>query len=260
MGGRGSSYYENKNALIEKLMRSMNITKNQTIIKEDPESQRTDYPLFEHLKNYGISTRQSTDACSLEKLEIHQMQLYKLSKKYQRLTNVISMEKEIQFSQDNRKNAYGYLVSGELVDGRLFTRLALSDIVINNNKLYIMLKRDAIKKGQSVKVDDNKINIYTSTHEFGHLLEENIIRKRYNSHKNKGLDYNLFKEVEASRIKNEVVKIYKTRYNNDDIYLSTYANQGGDFEWFAETFTNLELSSKPAPIAETLGDYLRSQI
>lgn len=48
---------------------------------------------------------------------------------------------------------------------------------------------------------------------------------------------------------------------NDMIYLSTYAEhfkeQNCYFEWFAEIFINLELSSNPEPIAVELGNCLK---
>lgn len=49
---------------------------------------------------------------------------------------------------------------------------------------------------------------------------------------------------------------------NDMIYLSTYAEhlkeQNCYFEWFAETFTNYILAEKPTPVANALGEYIRS--
>ncbi len=49
---------------------------------------------------------------------------------------------------------------------------------------------------------------------------------------------------------------------DDMIFISSYAQYQKEyncyFEWFAEPFTNLELSLKPTPIAQELGEYLRS--
>ena len=73
----------------------------------------------------------------------------------------------------------------------------------------------------------------------------------------------------AIRIKNEAINICKNKNNNgkilsqDDFYISDYAKDSyqkgnGDYEWFAETFTNMELSKNPSSIALALRDYLRS--
>lgn len=72
--------------------------------------------------------------------------------------------------------------------------------------------------------------------------------------------YPNYKDNLATKIKNEVITICKNKYKDDNIYLSDYSkdeDNGKDYEWFAETFTNLELSSNPAPIAKALGDYLK---
>ena len=60
----------------------------------------------------------------------------------------------------------------------------------------------------------------------------------------------------AIRIKNEVINICKNKYKNNNINLSNYSKTN-EREWFAETFTNLELAEEPAPIALALGDYLK---
>ena len=68
-------------------------------------------------------------------------------------------------------------------------------------------------------------------------------------------------------IKISITMKYKNKYtnnqNNDMIYLSKYSKSielggtGNDLEWFAETFTNLQLSNNPAPIALELEEYIR---
>ena len=87
-----------------------------------------------------------------------------------------------------------------------------------------------------------------------------------------GIHYTKFREIEAERIKNEVIRNLQNKYttslNNDMIYLSNYAKdkfkhkdgRWNDFEWFAETFTNSQLSAKSAPIAQELEKYIRRNI
>lgn len=259
MGGRGSSYYENQTQKIEELLRLLKLKKQKfEKIKDDPESERNNYELFQELKKVGISTRASTDKSSLIQLRPHQEHLLSLSNKYSKVVKTIPLETEIEFSEDTKAGAFGYLATGIKPNNKMFVRLALSDVILNDKNYYVALKKNSIKHNQSVSVDSDKIHLYTTTHEYGHLLEENIIRKRYKEKaEHLGIDYNKFSELEAARIKNEVVNNYKKMYNKNDINLSTYAKTGGDYEWFAETFTNLELSSNPAPIAKILGDYIR---
>lgn len=264
MGGRGSSYYEKKNASLEELMRSLeNLFKlKQPIgkrilrkIEPDPESERNEYELFKQLKRFGISTRQSTDGCLLENLEPHQTQFVNLSKKYRKILKTLTADNEIEFSLDKDDSAFGFFASYEQPDGKIFSRLTLSNLVVNKTNEFVLAKKQAIKTGWAVDVDEANISIYTTTHEFGHLVEENIFRKKFSQLENKNIDYSIFSNKLATEIKNEVIKIYKKNYakgeETDRINISDYSIKGGDFEWFAETFTNLELSSSPKPIALT---------
>lgn len=70
-------------------------------------------------------------------------------------------------------------------------------------------------------------------------------------------DYISKKKKMQTEIKNEVLKIYCKDDKNrlSDAFLSEYSTNS-DAEWFAETFTNMELSDKPAPIAQALKEYL----
>lgn len=96
------------------------------------------------------------------------------------------------------------------------------------------------------------------------LYEFSPLVKQYIDSKEK-LSYQVFRKKEIEKIKNKIVENLQKKYTmplkNDMIYLSTYAEhlkeQNCYFEWFAETFTNLELSSNPEPIAVELGNYLK---
>lgn len=272
MGGRGSAYYEKKNSEIEELMRFLQLFKPKENYKKikykpDPESERNNYQLFKDLKKSGISTRQSTDTSSLKNLNLHQEQINKLSKKYSKIIKTIPLENEVELSKFGSKSAFGYLQTMINEDGKIIARLALSKLVLDKSELFVEKKQNSIDIGWSVKVEKDNVNIYTTTHEFGHLIEENIIREKFN--KLNEIDYFSFRRKEATKIKNEVINICKNKYINakmlsqDDIYISDYAKSsslgdGGDYEWFAETFTNMELSKNPSSIALALRDYLRS--
>ena len=59
---------------------------------------------------------------------------------------------------------------------------------------------------------------------------------------------------------NDVYRIASKRMDlgTEDVFLSSYARTNYA-EWFAETFTNLKLSSDPKPIAKALGEYLEEK-
>lgn len=262
MGGRGASYFENKTKKVEQKM-LMPPKGKGIILPPDPESERKDYELFKNLKNLGFSTRQSTDNATLEQLKPHQEQLFNLANKYSKQLETITKDGEVKLCLHDVDNSYGYWCSGENTEVR---RIALSSMVVKRNNSYIIKKTLAMQDGKCAKVDEQKIGVYTTTHEFGHCLEESIMRKRYLCSKEKNKErYEVFRIKEAERIKNKVVENLQKKYTmplkNDMIFISTYAefqrNYNCYFEWFAETFTNLELSSSPTPIARELGEYLK---
>jgi len=262
MGGRGSSYFENKTKKVEAKM--LMPPKGKGIkLPDDPESERKGYRLFSELKKQGFSTRLSTDSATLEQLQPHQGQLLNLANKYSKQLKTITKDGEVKLGIHDVDGSYGYWCSGEHTEVR---RIALSSMVVKRNDTYVKKKYLAMQDGKCAKVDERKLKVYTTTHEFGHCLEESIMRKRYLSSREKNEEtYEIFRIKEAERIKNKVVENLQKKYTmplkNDMIFISTYAEFQKEyncyFEWFAETFTNLELSSKPTPIAKELGEYLK---
>ena len=268
MGGRGSAYYEKRNQEVEQKLLKLKInSKKYKYWIDDPESERTNYNLFEKLKNQHFSIRESTDKYTLEELEPYLITLNALNKEYE--LKSLKNENEIQFSSYKLNGAYGAIEGYENVDGKIQLRLTLDTNTIKNKDKYVERKFSAIHiNKQSVYVENENIHLYTLVHEYGHLVEENIIRSRFEKYKtSKLINYNEFKNIEATRIKNEVIREFKNKYtnnqNNDMIYLSKYSKSielggtGNDLEWFAETFTNLQLSNNPAPIALELEEYIR---
>lgn len=262
MGGRGAGYYENKTKKVEQKF-LMPPPGKKIQLPDDPESERKDYDLFGKLKKSGFSTRQSTDKATLEQLKPHQGQLLNLSNKYSKQLKTITKGDDVKLGIHDVDGSYGYWCAGEDAEVR---RIALSSMVVKRNDTYVKKKFLAMQDGDCAKVDERKLKVYTTTHEFAHCLEESIMRKRYLSSKEKTKEtYREFRIKEAARIKEKVVENLQKKYTmplkDDMIFVSSYAKYNKEyncyFEWFAETFTNLELSSKPTPIARELGEYLK---
>lgn len=256
MGGRGASYFKQRTQIVESKMRhKFKLITDED--KNDPETTRTNYSLFVDLKNNKISTRASTDSSTLEQLNPHQEQILNLARKYNNIFHYSTDANEMLLKSANT-NAFGYFYEALDKNYKGTPVVVLSNFSIKD-KDYIKYKKGSIEEGTSVKVDEDKIKIYTTTHEFGHVIENCIMRKLLNKIDNNPINLGRNKDNLATKIKNEVTNICKTKYKDDNIYLGTYAEEGDEFgyEWFAETFTNLELSSNPAPIARALGDYLK---
>lgn len=270
MGGRGANYYEKRNRekeqeLVKKLVKQ---SKNEQPYPDDPESERDYYDEFKKLKNQGFSVRKSTDEFDVEYLKPYQKQLIKLNEKYN--PKDLIKENDIQLSSYRLNGAYGAM-QGVFDDrNKLQIRLVLNKKTLKEKENYIKSKMYGIAKGDSVFVETKNIYLYTITHEFGHIVEENIIRKRYKQRaEHLGINYEKFREMEAERIKNEVIRNLQNKYTmplkDDMIYLSKYSKDkykfadgtGNDLEWFAETFTHSQLSANPEPIAKELENYIR---
>lgn len=273
MGGRGSAYYEKQNQEKEQdyIKHLINESRKKQPYPYDPETERVDNYYFKLLKNNKISVRESTDKFELEELRPYQRQLQLLNEKYS--VKALTDENEIQFSSYKLRGAYGALQARIDEQNKIVVRLTLDPETIKDKQNYILNKKFSISLNKSAYVDSKNVYLYTVTHEYGHLIEENIIRQRYKKRaEHLGIEYERFREIEAERIKNEVIKNLQNRYttpvNNDMIYVSNYAKDkqkfkegsGNDFEWFAETFTNSQLSTNSAPIAEELEKYIRRNI
>jgi len=118
------------------------------------------------------------------------------------------------------------------------------DLLIDNVKNKIL-------KNWWQEVDTENYNIYPVTHEFGHLLEYKMIEniehaKGYIGSLGRGDymqgDLKIFKEISK-----QVPDIEK--------YVSGYGKSTPRFEWFAETFTQMELG-KETPVTKALKKYI----
>lgn len=106
------------------------------------------------------------------------------------------------------------------------------------------------------KVDNRNTTSYTVTHEFGHFVQDAIIKNRLEK---KGLQYNLVTErEEAQVIRKEILKINKEKYGNNDASVSRYGLTNS-MEFFAEAFTESQLSSNKTTIAKAMNDFLKQE-
>lgn len=260
MGSRGAKYYRERTDDIEKKYRQEFhlITDEDSI---DPESERTSYELFRKLKETNFSTRKSTDKHQLYSLEDHQQQIYDLSNKYKKQLDIKNQKYEFELRSANT-NAYGYQYDAYDENLNPSIRLVLRNKLIYDTEDYVSNEKKDISINWHTKVDDNKVHLYTTTHEFGHVLESSIIHKHI-KRENKKITSDEIQKLKtdlATRIKNQVINICKQKYKDDNIYVSDYAEKDDDpFEFFAETFTNLELSSQPKKIAIALNDFLQGE-
>ena len=102
---------------------------------------------------------------------------------------------------------------------------------------------------QDVNID--KYNVYPVTHEFGHLLEYKMIENIEYANGFKG-DLMRGDYMQGDlKIQREILK----KVPDLDKYLSDYGKSTPRFEWFAETFAQMELGNE-TPVTKALKEYI----
>lgn len=252
MGGRGSAYdRKNEEDLkdIEQIQREDYLDGEEVNPMDfitDEESDIKD-EMFTRLKLNNVSMRKSTD--DINKSYLTELQKYTeaIAKKYDYiLDETIS---NVQFAGEyiNDSSVGGYTAPLTIMGG-LELRFVLNKNLIKDIKKFEQRNIYSVETKWHSPIDYKEARYYTLVHELGHCVESCIIsRIQKNS--------NLSDIQIATNIRNEVEKICKTKYKSDIINISKYSRQNS-MEWFAETFTNLMLSSKPVSVARALNDYL----
>lgn len=231
---------------------------------DDPE---THYPteMTERLRDKGFSTRASTDFADESRLSRQQRQIDQLADRYETIYSVTTKKQPIMFGTEDVRsvkgrpmlNIAGYCAAMEDSKGNMVQK-----VVLNNRQFERTAERQTvavasgIRERQFVPIDLEKSREYVVTHEMGHALENSLIQKIA---KEKGMDW----RKSNNRIEKEIYeKVYdmaendgKMKLKKNEIFLSSYAKTNYA-EWFAETFTNLQLSDDPKPIAKALGKFI----
>ena len=254
MGGRGSS-------LAFKHMQSNDNGPQIVTNWEDPETLLQN-EMFKKLKNQNISTRQSTDDIDDKIFERQQKQVLEIAQKYKKVLQNTTRNEDIQLGGEKISGTTLGYCSLRYENGELRQRIVLDKQLYSN---YDKIKRtvdSAIRNRQFVPINQMfKSRDYIVTHEMGHAVENGIVAKIVKE-RNINMQVGLLRSINnlQAEIKNEVLKIYQKDFAKDiqfdKIFLSRYSRTN-DAEWFAETFTNLQLSDKPEPIALALQKYLR---
>ena len=142
----------------------------------------------------------------------------------------------------------------------------LSHEIILNDKFFKNKSKAKVIKEEKINSDANwhypvpedKMSIYTITHEYGHTLEYEYFKemkyKATNYISYKELDKNLRDTIMNNAISKLPEKITITEFKKK--YLSKYAISKRNNEWFAETFTKYMLSNKQDVWTEAFGEWL----
>jgi hypothetical protein len=189
-----------------------------------------------------IKTEFSSDI-SLTKLNRYNEQLDKLTKEYQ-LSDYLT-NNQIKLRYRSSGSSYGYIKR---------TQVSLVEVNFGHQtdldeRLIERINKDAygnIRYAGKSKVDRDKIDLATLTHEFGHVIavKNKLMMARYPELQN------FWNEMDEIRI------FYQREINDPDkianVFLGKYANTN-DNEFLAEAFTEYKLSSNPSKYALEVG-------
>lgn len=120
---------------------------------------------------------------------------------------------------------------------------------------YMLMQYYHIKRKWHSEVPISKLPVYTTTHEFGHILENRYIKY---FRKNEWAEFS--RQTIDNKIMNEIYlkamfKTETTITKLKEMYLSNYGKSKRNFEAFAEIFTKMELGKKD-PLTEAMAEYL----
>lgn len=119
------------------------------------------------------------------------------------------------------------------------SKISYANKMFKDKDTIISEIKDNIDKGFYMKVNKGNESIYPITHEMGHIVENKIIKVENIIERSK-----IDQEIKNNLLTNVSKKTNLTFSEIEDKYLSKYARSRKSFEWFAETFTQLELGKK----------------
>lgn len=156
------------------------------------------------------------------------------------------------------------------------TEITLSEGLFKNKKGLLSTIKEGQDDNWSIKVYKENYDIYTITHEMGHILEDAIMGEKVKIKNNIDLS-NLINKEEFGRWKlgkykqqedefifNDIFEAIDEKENMGvwklrDKYISDYGKSTIYYEWFAELFTKLELGEEDNATKE-LKKYLEGEL
>ena len=223
--------------------------------------------------NYNIKFDDKTlRKLNTELLTDNVQQLDYLLKKYPKMQEYIE-NKQVILTAENFKNkttvaCFSYDVEHKSLDFKLSKKKFI------NYDNFIKKQKENIEKYYCMPCADNKVSVYSITHEYGHFIE-NMLISEYNE-LNPTEYANMLKKLEkaktsiqentiflnweksiADTIQDEILEIAKEKstFFNPMTYLSTYGNTNS-FEFFAECFANMECG-KSNILGEAMKEFLK---
>ena len=271
MGGRGASFSKNFGEGMFNFNSGSRIDSFSSD-KPIPESEMT--PAMKELKQHNIITYKSMQRLPKEMLDQQIESLLNATKQNKFIINLIDKNNPLNIQLATFDNTYVQACFSRTIDFSNLKILFNASFVNKNVKQIEKMTKEQQDKGWWVKCDKENLAKQVATHEFGHFIQYNAIKKiidrRYGNQYKKLLNdfenkpsaenrqnvENLYIKI-AHQINNKIALISKKKYGTMNIKdVSDYGKQN-QAEYFAELFANATLSSNPTNMAKALKLYLR---
>ena len=134
--------------------------------------------------------------------------------------------------------------------------LRYSKNFFNDYDKYVKNQEKMVNSNFKMKVKPENYSVYTTTHEFGHLLQRRLCAN-YNFDKNKHIYWRDFDKMAMDEIYTSATKATKlSRTELKNQYLSRYGKSKRNYEAWAEIFTKMELGESD-PLTEAMEKYIK---
>lgn len=183
------------------------------------------------------------------------MQLEHLTKKYDSIVKF----KDNKYKPRSKSNN-GLIV---YVDNKQKTiantngyELRYSKNFFNDYDKYVKNQEKMVNSNFKMKIKPENYSVYTTTHEFGHLLQARLC-ENYNIDKSKHIYWQDFDKMamdEIYTLATKATKLSRTELKNQ--YLSRYGKSKRNYEAWAEIFTKMELGESN-PLTEAMEKYIK---
>lgn len=133
--------------------------------------------------------------------------------------------------------------------------MSYSGNFFDNYDKYVNNQKRMIDGGFKSKIKPENYSVYTTTHEFGHILQARLAKK-YSIDKNKKMYWSEFDRISMDEIYTSATKA--TKLNRTELkkqYLSGYGKSKRNYEAWAEIFTKMELGEDD-PLTEAMRKFI----
>jgi hypothetical protein len=176
-------------------------------------------------------------------------QFEKLSQEYN-IGDGFNTKENVKLMFKTERYLYGFIETFD--DGKKLTRVNFGSKVGNGR---VNFNPESVNLREFSKIDNDKLNISTTTHEFGHLITITDHMSANNIQKSFWKDLLNIREKYKIETRQYRSQIPYNKNQLNEIYLGRYAETNPN-EFLAEAFTEYKLSSNPSKYALQIGNLI----